>query len=163
MDGADAERVEQPEELVLDDIGQRADDHQARFRRCVGGEAGHQRREAGILPLGEGRFDPAARIVEDPGRPAMLHRQPGRGAREVELDHLRRAGADEEQQLYVGPAQQHLVDDAVELVVAVRHPREIALLDDRGGEARLGNPTRSQAAIMPIAPAHCADVPSNAA
>lgn len=25
------------------------------------------------------------------------------------------------------------------------------------------NPTRSQAAIMPIAPAHCADVPSNAA
>ena len=35
MDGANAELVEQAEELVFDDIGQRADDHQALFARHI--------------------------------------------------------------------------------------------------------------------------------
>jgi hypothetical protein len=48
------------------------------------------------------------------------------------------AGADEEQQPDVGAALEEARDDAVELLVDVGQAREVALLDDRGREARLG-------------------------
>jgi hypothetical protein len=68
----------------------------------------------------------------------MFVRQTRGGPRQVELDHLGRAGAYQEQQLDVGPAGEQAIDDAVELVVAIGHPGKVALLDDRGGEPWLG-------------------------
>ena len=61
-----------------------------------------------------------------------------RGAAQVELDHLGRAGAHEEQELDVGAALEQPGDHPVELVIGVRHAGEVALLEDRRGEARLG-------------------------
>ena len=138
MHGGDPEVREQPQELVLDHVGQGADDHQARLAGRVGGEIGDERCEAGVFALGEGRLDPRARVIEDLGRAGMLDRQPCGGARQVELDDFGGAGADQEQQFYVGAPREQPVDDAVELLVAVRHSGEIALLDDRGAEARFG-------------------------
>ena len=68
----------------------------------------------------------------------MLGREARGRPRQVELDHLRRAGADEEQHLDVGPAGQKLAHHAVQLLVGVGHAGEVALLHDRGGESRLG-------------------------
>ncbi len=68
----------------------------------------------------------------------MLPRQTLGGAREIELDHLGRAGADEKQHLDVGTPLQQARDHPIEFVIGVRQAGEIALVDDRGGEARLG-------------------------
>ena len=57
MHRRDAKLGEQAEELILDDVGQRADDHQAGRVRRIDGQIGNQRGEAGILALGEGRLD----------------------------------------------------------------------------------------------------------
>jgi hypothetical protein len=59
-------------------------------------------------------------------------------AGEVELDDLGRAGADEEQLLDVGAAAEEAFDLAVELFMGVGHAGQIALFEDRGAEARLG-------------------------
>ncbi len=137
--GAMPQFGEQAPPLVLDDVGERADDEQ-RCRRVGrrGGQLGHQRREARVLALRERRLDAAARIVEHAHARRERARKPRGGARQVELDHFRRARADEEQQLDVGPALEQARDDAVEFVVGVGEAGEIALVDDRGGEARLG-------------------------
>ena len=68
----------------------------------------------------------------------MLDRQPRRGARQIELDDFGRARSDEEQQFDVGPPREQPIDHAVEFLVAIGHAGEVALLDDRGAEARLG-------------------------
>ena len=68
----------------------------------------------------------------------MLRRQPACGARQIELDDLGRARADEEQQLDLRAAREEAIDHPVELLVAVGHAGEVALLDDCGGEARFG-------------------------
>jgi hypothetical protein len=65
-------------------------------------------------------------------------RQTLRRAGEVELDDLRRAGADEEQLLDVGAAAEEFLDLAVELLMGVGHAGQIALFEDRGAEAGLG-------------------------
>jgi hypothetical protein len=59
-------------------------------------------------------------------------------AGEVELDDLGRAGAHEEQLTDVGAAAEEALDLAVELVMGVGHAGEIALFEDRGAEAGLG-------------------------
>ena len=61
-----------------------------------------------------------------------------RGTRQIELDHLGRTGADEEQELDIGATLQQLPDDPVELGIDVGEASEVALVDDRGGEARFG-------------------------
>ncbi len=132
----DAEFGEEPRELVLDDVGERADDKQLALAA-----ARHGRGEGGqrlILALGEGRLDAAARIAQHAGLRAEARVEPLGGAREVELDHLGGAGADEEEHPDVGPARQKPVDHAVELLMRVGEAGEVALLDDGGGEARLG-------------------------
>ena len=68
----------------------------------------------------------------------MFRAQPLGGLGEVELDDLGRAGADEEQLADVGAAGQQAVDLAVELGLGVGEAGEILFLEDRGGEARLG-------------------------
>ena len=65
-------------------------------------------------------------------------RQAGGGARQIELDHLGRARADQEQQLDIGPPREQLGDDPVQLLVGVGEPGEIALFHDRGRKARFG-------------------------
>jgi len=90
VDGRNAKLGEQAEELVLDDIGQCADDHQARRGRGICGQVRDQGGKAGVLALGEGRLDPAARIIENLGHAGMLDRQPGgRVDRTKVMDQLR--------------------------------------------------------------------------
>ena len=59
------------------------------------------------------------------------------GARQIELDDLGGAGADEEELPDAGPALQHAGDLALEFLVCVSEPGEVALFEDRGTEARL--------------------------
>ncbi len=90
---SDAERSERPAPLVLDHVGQRAH-HQQLPGRCgvAGRHFRHQRGEAGVLALGEGRLDAAAGVVQDPHPRRERLRQPLGRARQVELDDLGRAG-----------------------------------------------------------------------
>ncbi len=136
---ADAERIEQPAHLVLDHLGQRAD-HQQGWRRigCRRPHLRHQRGEAGILALGEGRLDAAAGVVQHPDAGCAGAVQPLRRAREVELDDLGRAGPDQEKQPDVRPPREQLADHAVELLVRIGQAGQVALVDDGGGESRLG-------------------------
>ena len=98
----------------------------------------HHRREAGVLALGEGGLDAAARIVQHPHVRRVPRAQPLGGAGEVELDHLRRAGADQEQLADVGAPRQQPRDLAVDLLLRVGEPGEVLLLHDRRAESRLG-------------------------
>jgi hypothetical protein len=86
--GPNAELIEQPNELVLDDIGDRPDDQHpgglgARHLR-------DQRLETVVLALRERRLDPAATEVQDAHPPRVAHRQPLGSRGEIELDHLGR-------------------------------------------------------------------------
>ena len=60
------------------------------------------------------------------------------GALQIDLDDFRRAGPDEKQQLDLGAALQEASDDAIELVVDVGNARQIAFVENRGRETRLG-------------------------
>jgi hypothetical protein len=82
------------------------------------------------MPLPDG-------IAEDADARGVVAGQPGRRARQVQLDDFRRAGAYQEQQPDIGAAFQQSGDRPVQLLVHVGHPGQIALLDDGGGEARL--------------------------
>ncbi len=139
----DAEIGEEARELVLDHVAERARDQQAGLarrrlrRRKRLGQLRHQGGEAGVLALREGGLDPRARVGEHPhGREAA--REPQARPREVELDHFRRAGADEEEEPDVGPPGDQPLDHPVELVLRVGEAGEIPLVEDRGGEAGLG-------------------------
>ena len=119
--------------------------------RVVGGRhQRHQRRQTGVLALGEGRLDAAARVVQHPHRRREARVQALRRAAEVELDDLRRARADQEQHADVGPALEQPGDDAVELVVGVGQPGEVAFVDDRGGEARLGEDHHARGRLQQV-------------
>ena len=61
-----------------------------------------------------------------------------RGALQIDLDDFGRAGSDEEQQFDVRAPLEQPPDDAVEFVVDIGDAGQIALVHDRGGEARLG-------------------------
>ena len=137
MDRADAHLVEEPAELILDDVGKRADDQE---RALVTGlrQFRNHGGEAGILALGEGGLDAAARVVQDPDVGRELPAQALGGTVQIELDHLGRAGAHEKQQLDVGPPLEQPCDHPIQLLVGIRHAGEVALLEDRRGEARLG-------------------------
>ncbi len=135
----DAERRERAAPLVLDHVGERAHhQHLLRGARGLRRHAWDERGEAGVLALRERGLDAAARIVEHAHARRERLRESLRGPRQVELDHLGRAGADQEQQLDVGPALEQARDHAVELCVGVGETGEVAVVDDRGGEARLG-------------------------
>ena len=136
VDLRNAEVPEKAPELVFDDVRKGAD-HQQGWQGVGLGSLVDQGREAGVLTLGEGGLDTAPGVVDHPGRSLVAGCQPGGGAGEVELDHLGRARSDEEQHLDVGPPGQELVDHAVQLVVGVGHPCQIALLHDRGRKAGL--------------------------
>ena len=139
MDVRDSEFGEQPPELVLHDIGERANDEERRRGiGCLRRAIPDQGSEAGILTLRERGLDARSRIVEDADRGRVLLRQPLGRAGEIQLDHLGRAGADEEEQPDVRAPLQEAGDHRVELVVGIGQPREILFLQDRGGEARLG-------------------------
>ena len=133
-----AHRVEQPPELVLDDVGHGAD-HEER-RRGAGrlvGALGHHRGEARVLALGERGLDAAPRVAQHPHVGPVPRVEALGGAREVELDHLARARPDQEQRAHARPPRQQLADHAIELVVRVGHPGQVAVLEDGRGEARL--------------------------
>ena len=133
---ADAEAVEQRARLVLDHVGQRADDEQ--LARVRPGQARHHGGEAGVLALRERRLDPAARVGQDRDVGRVDLRQPLGRARDVELDDLGRAGPDEEQAAHVRAPVEQFGHHAVEFVVGVLQAGQVALFQDGGGEARLG-------------------------
>ena len=102
------------------------------------GASATMRGETSVFALRERRLDAAAGIGKDAHARGMAARLPRRRALQVDLDDLGRAGADEEKQLDVGAALQQPGDDAVEFVVDIGDPREIALFQNGGGESRLG-------------------------
>ena len=122
--------------LVFDHVRQRADDEEVR----VGGllQHGDHRGEAGVLALGEGRLDAGAGVIVDPDRAAVAGVQAFGGAREVELDHLGRAGADEEELADVRAAGEEAFDLTLELLMGVGETGEVLLFENRGAESRLG-------------------------
>ncbi len=133
---ADAERLQERQRLILDHIGQRADQQQ--LARLTGGQGGDHGGEASVFALGEGRLDAGAAVIVDPDRRRVQRREPLGGAMQVELDHLGGAGADEEELADVGPAGQKPRHLAVELGIGVGKAGEILLFEDGGAEARLG-------------------------
>ena len=137
-DRSDTQSLEQVAELVFDHVGQRTDHEQRPLGRGRSRHLGHERRETGVFALRERRFDAATRVVQHPDVGHETVRQAFGRASEVELDDFRRTGSDQEQELDVGTALEQLADLAVELVVHVGEPGQVALVDDRGGEARLG-------------------------
>ena len=83
MNRPDAEFFEQSAELILDDVGERADDDQrivARSRISLG-KLWNERRQAGILALREGRLDAASGIVQHAHVGRANVRETSRGAR----------------------------------------------------------------------------------
>ena len=135
----DAQFIEKTRKLVLDDICERPNDQQ-RMRR-VGGLVGKDRDQRGetcVFALREGRFDSTSRIAEDPCARRMYPRLPLGGALQVDLDDFRGAGAHEKQQLDLGAALQQAPNHPVQLVVDVGDSRQITLVQNGGGEARLG-------------------------
>jgi hypothetical protein len=135
-DRADAHLRQERHRLILHHVGQRTDEQ--KLPRLGGRKDRNHGGEAGVLALGEGRLDAGAGIVQDPHMGRVDLRQTLRRAGEVELDDLRRAGADEEQLLDVGTAAEELFYLAVEFFMGVGHAGQIALLEDRGAEAGLG-------------------------
>ena len=137
----DAHGCQQAAELVFDHIRQRADDQQR--RTVVGGQIrvgqfGGKRCQAGVLSLCERRLDAAARVVEHPHLRHELLRQSSGSAMQIELDDLRRAGADEKQQADVGAALQQLGYHPVEFLVHIGQTGQIAFIDDGRGKPGLG-------------------------
>ena len=86
--------------------------------------------------LREGRFDAAARIVENPDRADVPLGQSFRRAMQVQFDHFGRAGTDQKQRADVRSPRQELLHDTVEFLVAVRHPGEVTLAEDHDPPAR---------------------------
>ena len=122
----------------------------------VGVHFGDKRRETGVFALREGGFDAAARIVEDLyARIAAVH--PLRRLAEVELDDFAGARTDEKQQLDLGAAGQQLPDDLVEFVIGIGKAGEIAFLDDRRAEARLGKDHDTRGGLQQVRAGAAAD------
>ena len=133
----DTKRVEDADELIFDHIGQRTDHQQRGLGAGRSRQFGHQRRQAGIFALGEGGFQAAAGIAQHANLRHEPLGQPQRGARQIELDHFRRARANQEQQLDVRPARNQLRDDTIKLVIGIGETGQILLFHNRGAKARL--------------------------
>jgi hypothetical protein len=131
--------VKHPHHLVFDHIAKRAYNNE-RSRRigCFRRHVRDQGCKEVVLALGEGGFDTRSRIGHHPAAGRMLAIQSAGGARQIELDDFRRAGSDQDQQLDFGTAGQKPRHHLVEFVIHVGHAGKIALVDDGGGESRLG-------------------------
>ena len=68
----------------------------------------------------------------------MKFREALRRTLQIKLDHFGRARANKDQHFDIGAAVQQTIHHPVKLVVNIGKAREIALIDDRGGKARLG-------------------------
>ena len=135
-DRGNAHRGEQRQGLVFHHIGQRADQQKfARRRLRQDRDHGGQ---TGILALGEGRLDAGAGEVQHPHMRRMPRTLPFGGLRKIQLDHLGRAGPDQEQLPDVGAAGQQAVHFAVKLGLGIGQPGQILFLQDRRAEAGFG-------------------------
>lgn len=134
----DSDFGKQAAELILNDVRQSA--HNEQRWRCallrLGGLR-DQGGQAGVLTLGEGGFDSAAGIVDHLQCRRVLLGQPLCGAREIELDHLRRARADEKQHLDVGSPREKFGHHTIEFVVRIGQTRQVPLFHDGRGEPGL--------------------------
>ena len=135
-DLGDPDAIEKPPHLVLDHLGQGSDDQQR--RPLALGHFGHEGRKACIFALRERRLDAAARVGEDANARRVDPAETLRSARQIELDHLGRAGTDKKEQADLGPTLEKTADDTVEFLVRVGEPSQIALAEDRGRESGLG-------------------------
>jgi hypothetical protein len=134
-----AQRIEQPRELILDDIREGADDQQGTRRvEWLARQARGQRGETGILALRERRLDAAAGIAQYAHVRRVLAGLTSRGAFQIYLDDFGGARSNEKQQFHVRTSLEQPLDHAVEFVVDICDPGEIALVHDRSREARLG-------------------------
>mmetsp|Transcript_18552 Transcript_18552/g.30583 ORF Transcript_18552/g.30583 Transcript_18552/m.30583 type:complete len:243 (-) Transcript_18552:868-1596(-) len=134
LDRADAHGFQKADGLLLDHIGQSTNQQQLPF---VGfGQHRDHRGEAGVFALGERRLYPRAREVQHADRRCVALGHPFGGLGEVKLDHLRGAGAHQEQLFDVGAAGQKFVHHLVQLVLGVGEACQISLFKDRRSKAR---------------------------
>ena len=94
--------------------------------------------EARVFALRERGLDTAARIVENAHPRQELLVQAFGGALQIELDHFRRAGADQEQRRDVRTPIEELPDTAIELVVGIGETGKITFAENGGRETRFG-------------------------
>ena len=135
-DGADAEGLEEGEGLILDHVGQCADEEE--FAGFGLRQDGDHRGEAGVFALGEGGFDAGAGVVQHADMGGVLDAHAFGSPVEVELDDLGRAGADEEQLADVGAAGEEAVNLAVKLGLGIDEAGEVFFFEDRGAETGFG-------------------------
>ena len=136
-DGPDAERIEESLELVFNDVSQRADDQQIGLNVVACWHRRNQSREAGIFTLGEGGLDPATRVVEDPDGGFELPRKSLGGTRQIELDHLGRAGPNKKQKLDIRATLEQPGDHLVEFDIGIGQSGEVPLVNDCRGKPGL--------------------------
>ena len=101
----------------------------------------HQRNEGlqgTVFPLGEGGFDATAAVVEHHHAAGMLLVEALGRFRQIELDHLARAAAHQEQGADLRAALQQLRHQSIELLIGIGQAGQIPFAEDRGAEARLG-------------------------
>ena len=135
-DRGNAHRRQQRQRLIFHHIGQRA--NQQQFARLCGGKHRDHGGQAGILALREGRLDARAGEVQHPHVRRVPRSLPLGGLRKIQLDHLGRAGADQEQLPDIGAAGQQAVHFAVQLGLGIGQPGQILFLKDRRAEAGFG-------------------------
>ncbi len=147
-DVLDAHLRQKRQALVFHDVRQRADDEEIR----VGGflQPRDHRGQAGIFALCEGRLDARAGVVVDPDRAAVAGVQTFGGAREVQLDDLGRAGADEEELANVGAAGEKAFDFAFKFLVRIGQTGEVLLFENRCAESRLGENHHSGGGLQEV-------------
>ena len=126
----DANFIEQPLELVFNNVGQGAHDQERRLGFIARRHGRDQSSQTGIFPLGEGGLDAAPRVVENPDGGFKLPRKALGGTRQIELDHLRRARPDQKQKLDIGAPFEQTGDHLVEFGIGIGQPSKVALIND---------------------------------
>jgi hypothetical protein len=134
----DTEFREEPCKLVLDDVREGPGDQQRGFGAAAHRQRRRQVAQAAVLTLGEGGFDTAAGIGDKAQAALVAVAEALRGVAQVQLDHLGGAGADQEDGPDFRAPGHDLGHHTVQLFVAVRHAGQVAILQHRSREARLG-------------------------
>ena len=132
----DAHFGEQGDEAVFHRIGQGADDQQLAL--VAAGHQRQQRQQGVVFPLGEGGFDAAAGVVQNPHPAVELAGEPFGRPREIELDHLTGTGAHQKQGADLGAPVEQIAHQAIELFVGIGQTGQIPFAQNRRAETGLG-------------------------
>ena len=84
--------------------------------------------------MGEGGFNAATRVIEHPDRRRVLGRQSRGCTRQIQFDHLGRAGAHQKKQFDLGATRQQLGHNAVEFDIGVGQAGQVPFVNDGCGK-----------------------------